>query len=180
MAGEKLKIMVSSTVYGSESDLNQIKVLLESYGYEVLMSKDGTIYYSFDEGTTPEIACIQAVDDCNIFFGIIFPRYGSGITHKEFQRAVERDVPMCFVTHHYIEFTRKLMQQYMYDADGERNEFEIQRTSVLDSVKVVDMYNLVRHKWVQPFWNIADILIFVETQFKDYDKRKQELENRGI
>jgi len=126
----------------------------------------------------PTLACLKAVEDCDLFFGIIFPRYGSGITHKEFQKALHEDKPMWFVCHTYIEYTRKLMQHFMFDADKKRNDFEIKPTTVLDSLKVVDMYDLVRHKWVQPFFKIDDILAFINTQFKDIDTRRKELNKR--
>jgi len=176
MADDKLKIMVSSTVYGSDSDLDQIKYTLEGFGYDVVMSKEGSVYVPIDKD--PTAACLKAVEDCDLFFGIIFPRYGSGITHKEFQKAIDEDKPMWFMCHHFIEYTRKLMQQFMFDKDKNRVDFDIQPTSVLDSVKVVDMYNLVRHKWVQPFFKIDDILSFITTQFKDEAARKEELKNR--
>lgn len=177
MPDEKLKIMVSSTVYGSENDLDQIKYILEGFGYEVIMSKEGNVYVPIDDN--PEDACIRAVENCDLFFGVIFPRYGSGITHKEFAKAVELGKPRWFVAHRYIEYTRKLMEQFMYDEDNSRNGFDIQPTSVLDSVKVVDMYNDVRKKWVHPFFKTSELQVFVETQFKDINKRKQELEARN-
>lgn len=173
---DRLKIMVSSTVYGSESDLDQIKYILEGFGYEVIMSKEGNIYVPMD--MTNEEVCLKAVEDCDLFLGIIFPRYGSGITHKEFEKAVELNKPMWFVTHHFIEYTRKLMQQFIFDENKIRNEFDIKPTSVLDSLKVVDMFNLVKHKWVQPFFKVSELQVFVETQFKDVQKRKNELDNR--
>ncbi|GAO94322.1 hypothetical protein PSA5_16415 [Pseudomonas syringae pv. actinidiae] len=43
MDGKKLKIMVSSTVYGVEELLDRVYTLLTSFGYEVLMSHKGTI-----------------------------------------------------------------------------------------------------------------------------------------
>lgn len=173
----KLKIMVSSTVYGSESDLDQIKYILENFGYEVIMSKEGNIYVPI--GSNPEAACLKAVENCDLFLGIIFPRYGSGITHKEFERAVELDKPRWFVTHKYIEYTRKLMHQFMHAKDGKRNGFDIKSTSVLDSVKVVDMYNIARKDWCQPFFNTSEIHLFISTQFHDISLRKKELQNRA-
>lgn len=172
----KLKIMVSSTVYGSESDLDQIKYILENFGYEVVMSKEGNIYVPID--ADPETACLKAVEDCDFFLGIIFPRYGSGITHKEFQKAVELDKPRWFVTHKYIEYTRKLMHQFMHAEDGKRNDFDIKSTAVLDSVKVIDMYNIARQVWCQSFFNTSEVHLFISTQFHDISLRKQELENR--
>ena len=177
MTEKKLKIMVSSTVYGSDSDLDQIKYTLENFGYKVLMSKEGSIYVPI--GDNPTEACLKAVNDCDLFFGIIFPRYGSGITHLEFEKAVAENKPMFFVCHTYIEYTRKLMQQFMFDEDKNRLKFDIKPTSVLDSLKVVDMYNLVRHNWVQPFTKIDDILSFIDTQFKDIESRRDELNKRN-
>lgn len=176
MAGDKLKILVSSTVYGSDSDLDQIKYTLEGFGYEVIMSKEGRVYVPIDDDPTE--SCLKAVEDCDLFFGIIFPRYGSGITHKEFQKAIDENKPMWFVAHNYIEYTRKLLQQFMFDENKQRTDFEIKPTSVLDSVKVVDMYNLVRHKWVQPFFKTSEVLAFIDTQFSNHELRKEELKNR--
>lgn len=177
MAKQKLKIMVSSTVYGSDTDLDQIKYTLEGFGYEVIMSKEGRVYVPIDSDNTE--ACLKAVEDCDLFFGIIFPRYGSGITFQEFERAVELNKPMWFVAHTHIEYTRKLMQQFMFDENKLRTDFDIKPTSVLDSVKVVDMYNLVRHKWVQPFFKTSEILAFIDTQFSNEALRREELNNRN-
>jgi hypothetical protein len=63
MPNDPLKIMVSSTVYGSESDLDQIQAILKGYGYDVVMSKNGTIYVPI--GVSNEEACLQAVEDCD-------------------------------------------------------------------------------------------------------------------
>ena len=177
MTDDKLKILVSSAVYGSDVDLDQIKYTLEGFGYEVIMSKEGTVYVPMDDDPTE--SCLKAVEDCDLFLGIIFPRYGSGITHKEFQKAIDENKPMWFVAHHYIEYTRKLMQQFMFDENKDRTDFEIKPTSVLDSVKVVDMYNLVRHKWVQQFFKISEILTFIDTQFSKQELRREELKKRN-
>ena len=178
MAGDKLKIMVSWTVYGNTYILDQVKATLETYGYKVIMSKEGSVYVPI--GKTNLEACLDAVEDCDLFLGIIFMRYGSGITDKEFEKAIEIDCPMWFLADEKVEYTRKLMQQFMYDEDRNRTGFDIQPTSVLDSIKLIDMYNKVRGKWVQPFNHESKILSFIEEQFEDYDKRKQEIENRGI
>ena len=151
MSNNKLKIMVASTVYGYETDLDVIRGILEGFGYEVIMSKDGDVYVP--TGYTPEQACLKAVEDCDFFFGILLPRYGSGITHKEFLKAQDLNKPRWFIAHHYVTFARKLLQQFMFNEDGERiEEFEIKPTSVLDSVKVIDMYNDIRSNWAQPFF----------------------------
>jgi len=174
MAKKKLKIMVSSTVYGAQADLDQIAAILrQSYGYDVIMSKEGSVYVPV--GHNPEKACLDAVADCDLFFGIIFPRYGSGITHKEFLEAKRLDKPRWFVSHEKIEYLRKLLEPKMYTKNGKRKKFDIPSTSVLDSIKVVDMYNDVRANWVQSFDRFDETLRFIETQFKDIKKRRKEV-----
>jgi hypothetical protein len=173
----KLKIMVSSTVYGSQDILEQIAaVLRQQFGYEVIMSKEGSVYVSVQFIDNPEGACLQAVNECDLFLGIIFPRYGSGITHKEFKEAVRIQKPRWFVAHEKIEYLRKLFEPYMLNEEKQRTDFEIQKNTVLDSIKVVDMYNDVRHNWVQSFSNPGELLFFIEQQFKDHNKRLKELE----
>jgi hypothetical protein len=176
LSGKKLKIMVSSTVYGSGSDLDQIRDILNGFDYEVVMSREGNIYVPIGDDTVT--ACLKAVEDCDLFLGIIFPRYGSGITHLEFQKAIELNKPRWFVAHQFIEYTRKLMEQYMYSKNGSRNKFDIKPTVVLDSLKVIDMYNLVRGDWVQSFYRTSEIQVFIETQFKDQERRIKELRKR--
>lgn len=172
----KLKIMVSSTVYGSEDILAQIAaVLRQQFGYEVIMSKEGSVYIPIEHITNPEGACLQAVNDCDLFLGIIFPRYGSGITHKEFKEAVRLGKPRWFVAHEKIEYLRKLFDPYLFDGNNNRTDFELRKNSVLDSIKVVDMYNDVRNNWVQSFTNTGELLFFIEQQFKDYNRRLKEL-----
>ena len=66
----------------------------------------------------------------------------------------------------------------MHAEDGKRNDFDIKSTTVLDSVKVVDMYNIARQVWCQSFFNTSEVHLFINTQFHDISLRKQELENR--
>ena len=173
----KLKIMVSSTVYGNQDILDQIAAILrQKFGYEVIMSKEGSVYVPVQFIDNPRLACLQAVNDCDLFLGIIFPRYGSSITHDEFKEAVRLNKPRWFVAHEKIEYLRKLFQPYMFDEHKARTDFELKKNSVLDSIKVVDMYNDVRHNWVQPFSNPGELLFFIEQQFKDHHKRLKELE----
>lgn len=172
---DSLTIMVSSTVYGSEDGLNQIATILRQYGYNVVMSMEGSVYVPV--GYNPTQACLQAVNDCDLFFGIIYPRYGSGITHKEFQEAIRLNKPRWFISHEKIEFLRKLLQPKMYTGKGKRTKFHIPKTSVLDSIEVVEMYNCVRSSWVQSFTNISDIMLFILTQFGDMEKRAAEINN---
>lgn len=183
MAKKKLKIMVSSTVYGAESDLDSISGILAGFGYEVIMSKEGTIYIPVL--VSNEEACLKAVADCDLFLGIIFPRYGSGITHKELKRAIELDKPRWFIAHHYVTFARTILKQYMCRGSRKNRKFTFKKTSVMDSHKVIEMYNdAIRDElplnerkanWAQPFFKTAELQPFLETQFKDIKKRTAEI-----
>lgn len=185
MSKKKLQIMVSSTVYGSESNLDQIHAVLKGFGYDVVMSKEGTVYIPADFSN--EEACLKAVEDCDLFLGIIFPRYGSGITHKELKKAIELDKPRWFIAHYYILFAREILKQYMFKRDGNRKKsFNFSKTNIMDSEKVIDMYNDAilndkplpdrKSNWAQPFFKTSEIMPFIETQFKDIKKRKKELQ----
>lgn len=184
MAKNKLKIMVSSTVYRFKTELEQLCATLSGYKYQVLNSHIGTIYSI--PGKSPEKSCLAAVEDCDFFFGIILPFYGSGITHKELQKAIEINKPRGFLAHHDVAFSRQLLHQFMYDANGNRNDFKLKKqTPVLDDVRVIDLYNdaigdgkpLNKRLWTQEFYNYPlDGAPFVVTQFSDIKRFTTDLE----
>jgi len=181
----KIKIMVASTVYQNRDLLLQICGILNTYGYHVINSEYGTLHPPLGMNNTD--ACLAAVSECDIFFGIINPIYSTGITHLEFQRAIAIDKPRRFIAHSFVPFARKLLAQYMYaDADKtQRNDFEIQSTSVMDSVKVIDMYNDAvqnslayedrKYHWVQEFFRPDEAFRHVETLFRDIKRVEREL-----
>jgi len=183
----KIKIMVASTVYQNRDLLLQICGILNTYGYHVINSEYGTLHPPLGMNNTD--ACIAAVAECDIFFGIINPMYSTGITHLEFKRAIAIDKPRRFIAHSFVTFSRKLLAQYMYDdADKtQRNNFEIQSTSVMDSVRVIDMYNDAvqsnlaygerKYHWVQEFFRPDEALRHVETLFRDIKRVEHELAN---
>ncbi|MBN2880894.1 DUF4062 domain-containing protein [Candidatus Woesearchaeota archaeon] len=183
----KIKIMVASTVYQNRDLLLQICGILNTYGYHVVNSEYGTLHPPLGMNNTD--ACIAAVAECDIFFGIINPMYSTGITHLEFQRAIAIDKPRRFIAHSFVTFSRKLLAQYMYDdaAKTQRSDFEIQSTSVMDSVKVIDMYNDAvqinlayeerKYHWVQEFFRPDEALRHVETLFRDIKLVERELAN---
>ncbi len=183
----KIKIMVASTVYQNRDLLLQICGILNTYGYHVINSEFGTLHPPLGMNNTD--ACIAAVAECDIFFGIINPMYSTGITHLEFQRAIDIDKPRRFIAHSFVTFSRKLLAQFMYvDAvKPKRNNFEIQSTSVMDSVKVIDMYNDAvqinlayeerKYHWVQEFFRPDEALRHVETLFRDIKRVERELAN---
>lgn len=101
MSGERPTVMVSSTVYRYEEFLDQLFGVLNGYGYNVWMSYKGTL--PVDSGKSNFDNCLQAVEDCDVFLGMITPFYGSGVAkgqpsikNQEMCRAIEvgnGDVP---------------------------------------------------------------------------------------
>lgn len=158
--------------------------MLRGFGYDVIMSLEGSIYVPM--GVSNEEACLNAVEECDLFLGIIFPRYGSGITHKEFLKAIELDKPRWFITHHYVTFAREILRQYMFRGTRKNLNFTFKKTSMMDKVEVIDLYNDAiqdgidaskrKSHWVQPFFKITDVHLFLETQFKPIERRREELE----
>jgi len=189
MPKQEIKIMVSSTVYGFEDRLKQICAAIENYKnprykYTVLNSHIGTIF----PGDNNEQGCIDAVDECDFFFFFIRERYGSGITHREFNRAVQLNKPRGFLTHYSVSFARQLLAPYMYRSIKHRRKnrtFIFKKTSVFESIKIIEMYNEAimdgapgnRRKWAHEFGHIpGDELRFIKTLFKDVDRLKAQID----
>jgi hypothetical protein len=110
-----LKVMLSSTVYGYEWQIEQIYAILKSMGYKVWNSHKGSLPIVFPASTYG--SCIAAVEQCDIFFGLINPTYGSGtdgkggpsITHLELQRAIELGKPRFILAHENVVLARRLL-----------------------------------------------------------------------
>ena len=188
----KLKILVSSAVYGYEDMLESIYVVLETFGYDVLMSHKGTL--PVDPAETALDCCLDAVRECDLFLGIILPRYGSGkegddlsITHKEIIEAIDLNKPRWFLVHEHVAIARQLLGQYRKkDADDNdvrpfefETDMQYKRTSVLSDIRVIDMFELaMRHdqpklknrygNWVQHYGPKEDARLFATAQFRRY------------
>lgn len=191
MPREVIKIMVSSTVYGFEKDLRVLCATIESYKstqyeYKVLNSHIGTVYVAPGVSTTE--ACLRAVDECDFFLGIIMPRYGSGITHQEFARAIEQDKPRGFLSHYSVRYAREILAQYMYTDIKNRLRnpvFEFKKTPVFEDARIIDMYNeaiqdaqpMDQRRWAHEFGHFDDDeMKFIETEFKDINRLKADLD----
>ncbi|OVE82257.1 hypothetical protein BVY04_01515 [bacterium M21] len=187
---KKLTIMVSSTVYGIEELLDRVYTLLTTFGYEIWCSHKGTVQVwstktAFDN-------CLEAVEKCDLFLGIITPQYGSGvqegdqsITHQEMKKAIELDKPRWFLAHDQVVFARKLLNDLGFKTPEQRSKLQLKKkaTSISD-LRVVQMYEeaTMEHlplddrqgNWVQKFDRDDDANLFVVSQFSRY----QEVEER--
>jgi hypothetical protein len=179
---KKLRIMVSSTVYGIEPMLDEVYMVLTGLGYEVWMSHKGTLPVCSKK--TAFENCLQGVRDCDLFFCIITPQYGSGvdssgisITHKELLEAIRLGKPRWIVAHDHVVFSRTLMRNLGYFTKESRESLTLRQNPVLGSLKVIDMYEAAilhghplserRGNWVQKYVSFADVVRYVQAQFQN-------------
>jgi len=185
----RLRILVSSTVYGYEEFLESIYALLETFGYDVVMSHKGTV--PIDPELSAMNNCLEAVKECDLFLGLILPRYGSGkestdglsITHREALRAIEVNKPRWFLVHEHVAIARQLLEPYRDET--RKPEFklkpgiEFKPTAILSDLRVLELYEAaMRHdvsnvaerrgNWVQPYGPDDDARLFATAQFRRY------------
>lgn len=181
-------ILVSSSVYGHESLLDQIYAVLCGYGYTVWMSHKGTL--PVDPKLTAFESCLAAVDKADAFLGIINGRYGSGvnsddlsITHQEMLRAIEKEKTRFFVAHRDVGIAKQLLRQFRKDENGQCRHYKFFKpTAILDDIRILDLYDAAtrtdvdlperKGNWVQNYGNASELLLFIESQFSDIERFK--------
>jgi len=183
-----IKILVASTVYGFEDQLSAIYAQLDSYGYDVMNSHMGTVFAGSDKSNLDN--CMEAVDECDTFLGIIRPHYGSGvidetsITHEEVLRAILKKKARWFLADSKVIFARQLLRkaEIVYKNGDKKIKLEdvIIRPNTIIDVRSIEIYNAVtldkvkpnerKGHWVQEYYDLPGMTRFIEGQFKDYHK----------
>jgi hypothetical protein len=181
----RIEIVVASTVYGYEDQLNIICGLFEQMGYQPISSHYKTM--PTDPSKSNLENCLIAVENADVLFGIIRPFYGSGIigprsiAHEEMKKAIELKKPRWFVAHRDIRVARELFKQYRYLPDKSLNPaFTYRPTKLMDDIRVIDMYNdtilnnippeeRIGH-WTDEFFTVTDIEKVIHTQFCEKDR----------
>lgn len=179
MKKEKIKIMVGSTVYGFEDQLSQIIAQLNTLGYDVLSSHYGSIKVN------PKLSnlgnCLNAVNECNLFLGIIRPYCGTGvigeknITFEEIKEAIRLKKPYWFLVHRDVVFARNLFKKMKLKSG---DEIVISDNRFFDKLSI-EMYEYViknhipvtlrNGNWAQEFFRLDDMMVYVTAQFSDKD-----------
>lgn len=191
-------IMVSSTVDGIEDLLEQVFGIL-SAEFTVWMSFKGTV--PVDSMKSNFQNCLEAVQRCDLFLGILTTSYGSGrggpdpsITHQEIRAALKRDIPRWFLAHRDLEFSHDLVRNLGHkipEGIPKLNQMmkalrKKGRHPIIDDYRVLEMYAEViqakkdvserRGNWAQPFATDADARIFVVSQFLRYSRAIKDVE----
>lgn len=133
--------------------------------------------------------CLQAVEDCDIFFGLITPQYGSGlvpptnlsITHLELRKAIELDKPRWLLAHRTVVTARRLFMDVGFVGTKGRSKLKLRKgASLIDNLGVIDMYeDGIRDalaigervdNWVQQYSSRDDVFRYVSEQFDRYEQ----------
>lgn len=177
---QQFKIMVGSTVYGFEDQLSQIVAQLTTMDYKVLNSHVGSIKVNPNLSNLEN--CLKAVDECDLFLGIIRPYFGTGnigdknITFEEIKRAIELKKPYWFLVHRDVVFARNLFRK-LKCTDGsvpeltdnklfDKRTIEVYEFVIKNHVKELELRN---GNWAQEFYRLDDMLLYIETQFGDQE-----------
>lgn len=188
MANRRPIVMVSSSVYGQEELLERIYSLLTALGYEVWMSHKGTIPTNSDESSLK--SCLKAVENCDMFLGLITTNYGTtkdgkiSATHSEFKRAIKLNKRRWFLIHDRVVFARQILRKLGHNNQATRHKLDLKILApYISDLRVFDMYEdaLDKHeeegritvRWVQEYDRDSDALLFAASQFSRYQDAEQ-------
>lgn len=191
---KRLIVMVSSTVYGIEELLERVYAILTNFGYEVWMSHKGTVPVLPNK--TAFENCLDAVEHCDLFLGIVTTHYGSGkedkdamsITHHEFLKAIQLNKPRWILAHDHVVFARSLLISLGHDNAKKRAALSLKANNMIDDLRVIDIYEAaIRHEismkdrkgnWVQKFVTGDDAQLFASAQFYRYQEVERFIEEQ--
>lgn len=181
-----IKLMLASTVYGFEDQLSKIIHDVAERDFNVLSSFQGSIKVN------PKLSnldnCVQAVDEANWFLGIIRPYYGTGninkknITFEEIKRAIQLNKPRWFYIHRDVIFAAKILGSIQVNnTEGSKTKTsnELLPNHHIDK-EAIDLYNFVikndekqlelrNGNWAQEFFVFTEALIYIRSQFLDFN-----------
>jgi hypothetical protein len=189
-----IKVLVASTIYGYQDQLSAIYAQLDSYGYDVMNSHMGTVYAGADKSNLAN--CLDAVDECDAFLGIIRPEYGSGIigeksiTHEEVLKVILKRKARWFLVDSKVVFARQLLNKAdivdRHTLKPIKTENIIIRPNNLIDIRCIDIYNEVTKDkvppkerighWAQEFYDLPGLQRYVEGQFGKPEKVKRTID----
>jgi hypothetical protein len=188
-------LMVSSAVYGFEELLDRIYATLAGpdFNYEVWMSHAGTM--PVDPQVTALESCRRAVRNCDLFLGIILPKYGTGmekpeddsIVHEELREAIASKKPRWILAHDHVVFARSLLGKLGYPSKEKRKLLKLKRSEVFEDLRIIDMYELSTRQdvqvykdregnWVQKFGTPEAATLYAVSQFRRFQEAEAFIE----
>jgi hypothetical protein len=165
---------------------------LQQLKYTVLNSHNGSIKVN------PKLSnldnCLNAVEECDLFLGIIRPYYGTGnigdknITFEEIKKAIELKKPYWFLVHRDVTFGRLLLgklklkkgDRILSKEDDDHKDYSlvVDRNKFFDA-RTIDIYDYIienhipvtlrNGNWAQEFYRLDEMMTYIITQFSDKD-----------
>lgn len=111
---ERYKVMISSSMNGFEGMLSLFEKRIEGFGYDVILSMSGKIKVNPHLGNFDN--CLKAVEECDVFLGIIRTDCGTGregdscITFDEFKYARKLGKPCWFIIDNKVKYYKYLLR----------------------------------------------------------------------
>ena len=189
----KIKLMVGSSVYGFEDQLSAIVAQFVTMDYDVINSHTGRI--KVDPNLSNLKNCLNAVEECDLFLGIIRPYYGTGnigelnITFEEIKKAIELKKPYWFLVHRDVVFSRQLFKKLKPKEAGKQlfDVIEVEKNAQFDP-RCIEVYEYViknhvpvqlrNGNWAQEFYRLDEMMTYVDTQFSDKEFVKNILKQK--
>lgn len=197
-----IKVFVSSTVYNFEDTLTDVFALLDGKGYDVYMSKEGTIPLNSRLNTF--VNCTKGVEECDVFVGFIRPLIGTGIPKKgvssvtelEFHKAFEKGMVRFVLADYKVEFAHQYFN-LLNENLSRIPDYKDKEVILPNGNKVIERHpNKIVHRqcvelyrmaiqndekdfekrkgnWVQAFKDKDDIIRHLEAQFNDVERIKK-------
>lgn len=176
--GAQKKLMIGSTVYGFEDQLSLIVSKLKSKDYQILNSHHGSIKVNPNSSNLEN--SLKAVEECEMFLGIIRPYYGTGnikghnITFEEMKKAIELKRPAKFLVHGNVVLSEKLFKKLRCSDDNkpelidnklfDKRSIELYDSVIKDDITELELRN---GNWVQEYYQTSDMMVYILTQFSD-------------
>lgn len=177
------KYSIMEDFCGSVSNDRINNALYSAFGYEVWMSHKGTMPVYSNKSALEN--CLKAVEDCDLFLGVIAPYYGSSgknvlsFTHQEMKKAIELKKPRWLLAHDHVVFARQFLRDLGYANRKERSALNLkEKAASISDIRVIDMYEdaILNHidlierqgNWVQKYQSDEDAQLFAVAQFSRY------------
>jgi hypothetical protein len=180
------KLMLASTVHGFEDQLSKIIHDVAERDFNVISSFHGSIKVNPNLSNLEN--CVQAVDEASWFLGIVRPYYGTGnineknITFEEIKTAIQLNKPRWFYIHRDVIFAENILNSIEVNNNEEsetKTPNELLSNSYIDK-EAINLYNYViksdekqlelrNGNWAQEFFVFTEALIYISSQFLDFN-----------
>lgn len=184
------RIFVSSTYFDLKHIRASLDVFIQSLGYESVLSEKGDIAYSHDRPL--DQSCYREAETADIFVLIVGGRYGAeasgskkvasknfydrydSITKKEYEAALDRDVPT------YILIEAGVHAEYMtYQRNKENRDISYAHVDSVNIFKLIDdISSKPRNNPIKTFEKYGDIETWLKDQwaglFRDLINKRSE------